>query len=259
MYCREEIMIDLAGKTVLITGGSQGIGAACAVAFARAGARVAFTYSKAKKYAENIANQIENEGGESIFFRMNIASYSECKKTVQSVRSSFKRIDILVNNAGIWEEGALGSMTESAWTKTIDINLNGMFRMCNLIIPIMKKQKSGKIINIASTAGQRGEAFHSHYAASKGGMIAFTKSLAVELIADGIYVNCVAPGWVKTEMTSSVWKNRSLSKQIYKTLPRGKFGSPEEIAGPVLFLSSNLADNIVGEILNVNGGSVLCG
>jgi len=252
-------MNSLTGKVVLITGGSQGIGAACALAFAKAGAHVAFTYANTIKYAENTADQIRVGGGICVFYRMNVASYAECKKVVRSVYSSFKRIDILVNNAGIWEEGAVGSMTESDWIKTIDVNLNGMFRMCNLIVPIMKKQKSGKIINIASTAGQRGEPFHSHYAASKGGMIAFTKSLAIELIPDGINVNCVAPGWVKTKMTSSVWKNSTLSKQIYKTLPRGRFGSPEEIAGPVLFLSSNLADNIVGEIVNVNGGSVLCG
>lgn len=252
-------MNNLTGKVVLITGGSQGIGAACVSAFARAGARVAFTYSRNKKYAVNLANKIRKDAGQSAFYQMDIASYADCKKVVRSVYSSFKRIDILVNNAGIWEKGTIGSMTESQWIKTIDINLNGTFRMCNLIVPIMKKQKSGKIINIASTAGQRGEPFHSHYAASKGGMIAFTKSLAIEVISDGINVNCIAPGWVKTEMTASVWKNRPISKQIYKTMPRGKFGSAEEIAGPVLFLSSNLADNIVGEILNVNGGSVLCG
>ncbi len=169
------------------------------------------------------------------------------------------RIDVLVNNAGIWERGAADRMSEREWIRTIDINLNGTFRLCRLILPIMKKQRSGKIINISSTAGQRGEPFHSHYAASKGGIISFTKSIAIEAIPFGIHVNCVAPGWVSTDMTAHVSGNRALYKEICAGLPRGRFATPEEIAGPVLFLASDLAVNLVGEILNVNGGSVLCG
>ena len=178
---------------------------------------------------------------------------------MKNVRNKFQRIDILVNNAGIWEYGKIGEMTPKQWQRTIEINLTGTFNMCNVVVPIMQKQKYGRIINISSTAGQRGEALHSHYAASKGGIIAFTKSLGPELIRDGIWVNCVAPGWVNTDMVSDVFKNLKETKEIVKSIPRGKVATPEEIAGPIIFLASHLADNIVGEILNVNGGSVLCG
>ena len=131
--------------------------------------------------------------------------------------------------------------------------------MCRAVIPLMKKRRYGRIVNISSTAGQRGEAFHSHYAASKGGIIAFTKSIAVELIDSGIWVNCVAPGWVLTDMTMIAFRKSQGRGKIIQTIPRKKEGSPDEIAGPIVFLCSGLSNNIVGEILNVNGGSVLCG
>ncbi len=149
-------------------------------------------------------------------------------------------------------------MSLAEWRKTIEVNLTGIFSMCKVVIPIMKKQKYGRIINISSTAGQRGEAFHSHYAASKGGVIAFTKSIAPELIKDGIRVNCVAPGWVDTEMIAKVYKSSRHRTEINQSIPRGKVASPQDIAGPIVFLASNLADHIVGTVLNVNGGSVLC-
>ncbi|HUN65917.1 MAG TPA: 3-oxoacyl-ACP reductase family protein [Bacteroidota bacterium] len=250
-------MDGMKGKTVLITGGSRGIGAACVRAFSAAGANVVFTYAKAKKYAEKTAESAAKNGRCPLFHQLDLASSADCARLVRKVLSSSKRIDVLVNNAGIWEEGAIGSMTEAEWDRTIDINLTGIFRMCTVVVPVMKKQRAGRIINISSTAGQRGEPFHSHYAASKGGVIAFTKSLAIELISYGIHVNGVAPGWVTTDMTAPVWKNGKVAKSIYKSLPRGRFGTPEEIAGPILFLASDMADNIVGETINVNGGSVL--
>jgi 3-oxoacyl-[acyl-carrier protein] reductase len=131
--------------------------------------------------------------------------------------------------------------------------------MCNAVIPHMKARKYGRIINISSTAGQRGEAYHSPYAASKGGVIAFTKSIAAELIKHGIWVNCVAPGWVDTEMISDAVQNPKNKREIEETIPRGTLSAPEEIAGPILFLASHFANNIVGEVINVNGGSVFCG
>ncbi len=253
------LMIDFTGNVVFITGGSRGIGAACAEMFARAGARIAFSYSHNRREAQGTAKRIVANGGECIFFPLDMASASSCRQAVRRVTDAYSRIDVLVNNAGIWERGAADRMTEREWIRTIDINLNGTFRLCRLILPIMKKQRSGKIINISSTAGQRGEPFYSHYAASKGGIISFTKSLAIEAIPFGINVNCVAPGWVSTDMTAHISRNSTRYKEICAGLPRGRFATPEEVAGPVLFLASDLAVNLVGEILNVNGGSVLCG
>jgi len=252
-------MIDLSNQVALVTGGSRGIGAATAVMLAQAGADVAIIYRRDLHSARKILKKINDLGCNGITIRGRIENYADCNNIVKNVRNKFQRIDILVNNAGIWEYGKIGEMTPKQWQRTIEINLTGTFNMCNVVVPIMQKQKYGRIINISSTAGQRGEALHSHYAASKGGIIAFTKSLGPELIRDGIWVNCVAPGWVNTDMVSVVFKNLKETKEIVKSIARGKVGTPEEIAGPVIFLASHLADNIVGEILNVNGGSVLCG
>ncbi len=252
-------MIDLSNQVALVTGGSRGIGAATAVMLAQAGADVAVIYRRDLHSARKILKKINDLGCNGIAIRGRIENYADCNNIVKNVRNKFQRIDILVNNAGIWEYGKIGEMTPKQWQRTIEINLTGTFNMCNVVVPIMQKQRYGRIINISSTAGQRGEALHSHYAASKGGIIAFTKSLGPELIRDGIWVNCVAPGWVNTDMVSDVFKNLKETKEIVKSIARGKVGTPEEIAGPVIFLASNLADNIVGEILNVNGGSVLCG
>ncbi len=252
-------MINLLNKVVLITGGSRGIGSATAIMFAKAGADVAITYQNDKKAAASVLQKIRKLGREALAVRCNVANFADVKKTVSEVYKKFGRIDVLVNNAGVWTDGALTKMSEKVWDETININLKGTFNMCQAVYPIMKKQKYGKMINISSTAGQRGEAYHSHYAASKGGVIALTKSLGAELIADGIWVNCVAPGWVITDMTTPVFNDAEYLRLIEKTIPRGKIATPEEIAGPILFLASELSNNIVGEILNVNGGSVLCG
>jgi 3-oxoacyl-[acyl-carrier protein] reductase len=150
-------------------------------------------------------------------------------------------------------------MSEENWKETIDINLNSLFYFCNEVVPQMKKQKCGRIINVSSTAGQRGEAFHSHYAASKGAMISFTKSLASELAPFNILVNSVAPGWVDTDMCSGVFSDKEYKEKVRKGIPIGRIPTPDDIAGPILFLASDLARHITGEILNVNGGSVLCG
>ncbi|MGA2625253.1 MAG: SDR family NAD(P)-dependent oxidoreductase [Bacteroidota bacterium] len=252
-------MIDLSNQVAVVTGGSRGIGAATAGLLAHAGADVIIIYKSSVKKAVDVANSIASQGRECIALRGRLENMSECKKIVKTVIREFKRIDILVNSAGVWEFGEIGAMAQRDWNRSIAINLTSTFNMCNLVVPFMKRQKYGRIINISSTAGQRGEAFHSHYAAAKGGVIAFTKSLAAELISSGIWVNCVAPGWVLTDMTSNELGKSKSRLEILKTIPRGKIATPEEIAGPILFLSSKLADNIVGEVLNVNGGSVLCG
>jgi len=168
-----------------------------------------------------------------------------------------------VLNAGIWQRGELGKVTLAEWRDMINANLTGAFIVANEALRLLTQPSDSsapkRIVFIASTAGQRGEAFHSHYAASKGGVISLTKSLAVELAPQGITVNCVAPGWVRTEMTEAVYTETSSRKEIQKTIPLGRFGEPEEIASAVVFLASRQASYITGEIFNVNGGSVLCG
>ncbi len=252
-------MISLVGKVVLVTGGSRGIGAAVAVMMAKAGATVVLTYTKHKSDAQRVARRIAKIGSECLIIKSDVKNPAEVWRAVTATVDHFGRIDILVNNAGVWRRGVIGSMTERQWDETIDVNLKGTFLFCNAVVPIMMKQRSGKIINVASTAGQRGEPFYSHYAASKGGMIAFTKAIAAELAPHGIIVNCVSPGWVDTDMTSHVFRKRGEARAINKGIPRGRVASADEIAGPVVFLASDLANHLVGAVLNVNGGSVLFG
>lgn len=250
-------MIELKGKKILITGGSRGIGKATALMFARAGADVAITYQKDEKNADKVVAEINRLQQTGIAVKGDISSYTDVQRNVEYVKNHFGQIDVLVNNAGIWNYGAIHEMSPEHWQKTIDINLNGAFYFTRLVVPIMMVQKSGRIIHISSTAGQRGEAFYSHYAATKGAIISFTKSLAPELAKFNILVNCVAPGWVKTDMAEEALAREK--ETIMRTIPLKRAGNPQEIAGAVLFLASDLATYINGEILNVNGGSVLCG
>ena len=192
-------------------------------------------------------------------YKVDLVNETEIKDTVSSFENQFGKIDILVNNAGIWKEAEVSKMTTDEWDETLKINLTAAFLFIKYAISGMKQNKSGKIINISSTAGQRGEAFHSHYAASKGGMISFTKSLAAELGEYNINVNCVAPGWVVTNMTKESLNNKLIFEKVCNDIPLKRIAAAEEVAGPVLFLASDLASHITGEILNVNGGSVLCG
>jgi 3-oxoacyl-[acyl-carrier protein] reductase len=252
-------MINLINRVALVTGGSRGVGAATAQALAEAGANVAITYHRNLRSAEKVVGEIQRMGREGLAIRCRVDQYVDCRRAVSAVVARFGRIDILINNAGIWEFGEIGRMRPSQWMRTISVNLTSVFNLCNLVVPIMRKQRYGRIINVSSTAGQRGEAFHSHYAASKGGINAFTKSLATELIEHGIWVNAIAPGWIDTDMTAGVLRNSNQRKQILQAIPRKKAATPDEIAGPILFLASELSNNIVGEILNANGGSVLCG
>jgi 3-oxoacyl-[acyl-carrier protein] reductase len=251
-------MITLQSKNVFVTGGSRGIGKACVELFLKAGANVAFTFQSAKEDAEKIINDY-NGSSKLKCYKLDLSDANEIEKAVASVLNDFEKIDVIVNNAGIWKEAAIDEMTIEQWNETININLTSAYLITKHLVPGMKKNNFGRIINIASTAGQRGEAFHSHYAASKGGMISLTKSLASELGNFNITVNCVAPGWVITDMTTDSLNDVNILKKVKSDIPLNKIAQPEEIAGPVLFLASNLASHITGEILNVNGGSVLCG
>jgi len=251
-------MISLKNKNVLVTGGSRGIGKACVELFLKAGANVAFTFQSAKNEADKMVTDYKGPS-KLKQFKLNLADAIEIEKVIGLISSDFGNIDVIVNNAGIWKEAAIDKMTLDEWNEMMNINLTSTYLIIKFFVPAMKKNKFGRIINIASTAGQRGEAFHSHYAASKGGMISLTKSLAAELGQFNITVNCVAPGWVFTDMTTDSLVDAEIYKKVLSDIPLNKIAKPDEIAGPVLFLASNLASHITGEILNVNGGSVLCG
>lgn len=248
--------IDLTGKTVLITGGSRGIGAACVKLFAEANCNVAFTYISAKHRADEL---VSNYGDKVNAYKVDMESENEINTCVEKVVSEFGNVDILVHNAGIWNDGDLEKMTLEHWQKLLRINLDSMFLFTKAVVPYMKKNKWGRIIHVSSTAGQRGESFHSHYATSKGGMISFTKSMAWELGPFGITTNSVAPGWVDTEMNDEVFADKSYKEKVRKDIPVGRIASSEDIAYPILFLASDYAQHVCGEILNVNGGSVLAG
>ncbi|MBN2572441.1 MAG: SDR family oxidoreductase [Ignavibacteriales bacterium] len=251
-------MIDFKDKNVLITGGTRGIGAACVKLFYQANANVAFTFRTQKEIAKKISNECFGKG-KNIYRQVDVSSEQEINDAVGHFIKELGTIDILVNNAGIWEYGAADSMTLENWERTIRINLTSMFIFTKAVLPQMVKNNYGKIINVSSTAGQRGEAFHSHYAASKGGMISYTKSLAAEFGKYNININCVAPGWVDTDMCTEVFSDLEYKEKVRKDIPIGRIATAEDIAGPILFLASDLARHINGEILNVNGGSILCG
>jgi len=251
-------MINFNGKIALITGGSRGIGAAAAKLFARLGADIAINYRINKNKAEKVRGDIEKLGRQCLVIKADIGKRPDCENLVKTTIEKFGKIDILVNNAGIWNEAAIENMTDEILDRLLDINLKGCFYTSSAAVPFMKKQKSGNIIFVASTAAQRGEAFHSHYAASKGAIIALTKSLSTELAKDNIRVNCVAPGWVDTDMSHEALIGADAPK-ILSLIPLGRAATAEEIAGPIVFLASEWAGFIDGEVLNVNGGAVLAG
>ncbi len=252
-------MIDLTDRVVIVTGGSRGIGAATAVLFAKAGANVAITYQGNDSKAKEVVNEIKKFNRKGAAHKGDNSKNEVVRNIVHDVHKEFGRIDVLVNNAGIWTYGEIDTMTESVWDRTMDLNLKGTFLFCHYVVPIMKKQGGGSIINLSSTAGQRGEAFHSHYAATKGGIISLTKSLSTELGQFNIRVNSVAPGWVDTDMSAEALNDSAYREEVRRSIPLGRIPTGNDIAGPILFLASDLARHVTGEILNVNGGSVLVG
>ena len=251
-------MLNLDDKVVLITGASRGIGREAARMLAEGGAKVAVNYNRDRQKAEEVVDLINDRtSGSAIAVQADVGDRSQAEKMVEETIRSFGRIDVLVNNAGIWTYGAIADMAEEVWDDTVRVNLKGVYYCCRLVVPGMIKQGGGRIINVSSTAGQRGEAFHSHYAATKGAIISFTKSLAAELAPNNILVNSVAPGWVDTDMSHEAIENDP--NAILTTIPLRRAGTAEEIAGAIVFLASDLSTYVNGEILNVNGGSVLCG
>ena len=253
-----DLGFDLDGRVALVTGGSRGIGRATCELLARAGARVVVNFHARETAAARVVRAIRKAGGEATAVGADVSDAIQAQALVEETVALYGRLDILVNNAGIWEDGPLLTMTPENWRRTLAINLDGTFFTSQAAARVMRRQRAGRIVNIASTAGQRGEALHSHYAASKGAVIALTKSWAAELARHGIYVNCVAPGWVDTDMTTPSMQGAG-RRAVLSTIPLGRIGTPWEIATAILFLASDAGGFTNGEILNVNGGAVLCG
>lgn len=252
-------MKSLNGKVALITGASRGIGAATAILFAEAGAHLALNYLSREAEATGVATQAQSLGVRAIAIQADVSRFDDVRALFKRAIDEFGRVDILVANAGIWTGDAIDELEEDKWQETIEVNLKGVYACCHFAAKHMKQQKSGCIITVSSTAGQRGEAFHSHYAASKGGIISLTKSLASELGPFGINVNCVAPGWVDTDMSADPLRRPGELGKIVADIPLRRVATAGDVAGPILFLASDLARQITGEVLNINGGSVLCG
>lgn len=255
------MVIDLKGRVGVITGGSRGIGAATVKLFAEAGASVVFNYLRAVRQAREVIRSCQGQDERVVAQRADISKMADAKKLIDTAVRRFGRLDILVANAGIWnyEPAPIERMTEKQWDEMIAINLKGVYAVIHHAVPHMIRQRGGRIIVVSSTAGQRGEAFHTHYGATKGGVISLVKGLSTELAPHGILVNCIAPGWVDTDMCIPVRKHPREYRQALSTIPLRRFARPEEIALPILFLASSMSTFVTGEILNVNGGNVLCG
>ena len=262
------VSLGLDGRVALVTGGSRGIGAEIVRVFVEAGGRVAFNYRQAQARAEALVKEC---GGPErcIALEQNLSSPGDGRALVASAVKAFGRLDILVVNHGVWpaEDAPIARMAEEQWRNTLAVNLDSVYGLVQAAVGQMEQQtpsatrgeSMGHIVLISSTAGQRGEAFHADYAVTKGALISLTKSLSSELAPRGIRVNCVAPGWVTTEMSAPALAHPERGPKIASGIPVGRPGSPREIAGPVLFLCTPLAGFISGEVLNVNGGAVLVG
>ncbi len=251
-------MRDLAGKRALITGGSRGIGAATALLFAEFGVHVAIGYRSRREDADRVVAEVKSHGVNGCAFSTDIATRAGADQLVTQSARALGGLDFFVGNAGIWptDDVAVADMDDTRWRRTMAENVDSMFFTTRAVARTMND--GGRIILVASTAGQRGEAMHADYAASKGAMISYVKSMCIELAPRGITVNSVAPGWVDTEMCELPFAGSGRAA-IARGIPIGRVAAPRDIGGPIVFLCSDLARHITGEILNVNGGSVLIG
>ncbi len=246
-------MGKLSGQVALVTGASRGIGKAIAWALAREGAKVAINYASSGEAAEALAAEIQAAGGEAIAERADISQGSDVDRLIRTITDTWGRLDVLVNNAGITRDTLLLRMKDDDWDAVMNLNLRGVFLCTRAVAKIMLKQKSGRIINIASVAGQMGNPGQANYSAAKAGVIGFTKTVAKELASRGITVNAVAPGFIATDMTAGL-----ASEEILKFIPLNRYGQPEEVAGMVAFLAADpAAAYITGQTFNVDGGMVM--
>ncbi len=251
--------LSLDGKVALVTGGSRGIGAATVRLFVRAGARVVFNYKNAQADAQALVAECGADNCHAV--PADLTGTASAEPLVSAAVERFGSLDVLVVNHGIWpDEADIDQMADEQWRNTLAVNLDSAFAVVKHSVAQMKRQaRGGHIVMISSTAGQRGEDHHVDYAATKGAIISMTKGLSTELAPHGIYVNCVAPGWVDTPMTAGALNDPKYRADIFSKIPLGRVATPEEIAAPVLFLCTEHAGFITGEIFNVNGGAVLVG
>ncbi len=243
---------DLNGKTALVTGASRGIGRAVVETLAAAGARVAFTYRSSTDQAQALCRQLEDAGSECLVFQGDAANMSSAEEAVGGVLEAWGAIDILVNNAGITRDGLMLRMSEQDWDAVVGANLKSAFNFCKAAYRPMMKQRSGKIVNMSSVIGVSGNPGQTNYAASKAGVIGFSKSLAKELGGRGVTVNVVAPGYVETDMTSGL--SDAARKALLDTAALKRTATPQDVANAVHFLVSSAADYITGHVLHVDGG-----
>jgi 3-oxoacyl-[acyl-carrier protein] reductase len=254
------LAMDLTGKVALVTGGSRGIGAACVRLFTQAGASVLFNYQKSAEAAEKVV--IASGPDRCAAVQSDLIGEGAEQMLVEEAVSRFGYLDILVVNHGIWEprDWPVDQMEDEQWRSTMAVNLDSAFLLVKYAVRAMRhSRRGGHIVMVSSTAAQRGEAFHCDYAATKGAILSMVKSLATELAPDRIYVNCVAPGWVATDLSAPLMAQPGMQQQIASQIPLGRIARPEEIAAPIVFLCTPLASFITGEVFNVNGGAVLAG
>ncbi len=251
-------LVDLAGKNAIVTGGSRGVGRATALLLAKAGANVGIGYRSRSDDAEDVVEAIEAEGRQAWAEAGDLAVVANVERLFATADREFDGLDIFVGNHGVWpsDDVPVSEMTDDQWHHTLEANLHSVFYACRSAA--QRLRPGGRLVLVGSTAGQRGEAFHADYAATKGAMISLVKGFCVELAPRDITVNCVAPGWIDTDMVESAVAGVG-RQRIEETIPIGRLASPEDIAGPIVFLCSELARHVTGEILNVNGGAVLVG
>lgn len=245
----------LRGKTALVTGASRGIGRDIALTLAEAGADVAVNYAGSEAKAEEVVDKIKAMGRRAFAVQTNVASYKEVEAMVKRVTETFGRLDILVNNAGITRDNLLMRMKESEWDEVIETNLKGVFNGIKAVSRPMMRQRSGRIINLASVVGVAGNAGQANYTAAKAGVIGLTKTAAKELASRGITVNAVAPGFIETDMTAKL--GDEIQKKLIEQIPLGKLGQPQDVARVVRFLASDDAAYMTGQTLHVDGGMVM--
>lgn len=242
----------LEGKNAIITGGSRGIGKGIAQIFAQHGANVAFTYASSVSAANELEEELGKTGIKAKGYKSNAANFSECEELIKNVSADFGQIDILINNAGITKDNLLMRMTEEDFDQVIEVNLKSVFNMTKAVQRTMLKQRSGSIINMSSVVGVKGNAGQSNYAASKAGIIGFSKSMALELGSRNIRTNVIAPGFIETEMTGKL--DEKTVKGWRESIPLKRGGTPEDIANACVFLGSDLSSYVTGQVLHVNGG-----
>ncbi|HRH42022.1 MAG TPA: 3-oxoacyl-ACP reductase family protein [Pyrinomonadaceae bacterium] len=246
------------GKTAIVTGASRGVGRATALRLAESGANVVVNYLSRGEEAEEVVKECKFRGVDAIAVQGDTSDWNDAHNLAKAALEKFGRIDLLVLNAGIWEGAPIEEMSEEVWNRVLNTNLKAAWAMTKACVPAIKKQANGAIVLVSSTAGQRGEANYTNYAASKGGQISFTKALATEL-APKIRVNCVAPGWIETAMVRPVFNDESYKKSVINSIPLQRIATTDDIALSICFLLSDWSRHITGEILNINGGAVLCG